>query len=400
MIAKFLLIGVECRVQAPAESAQLLNQPRSSLLVMDAIPAEQENLLREPTYFNHCGDVHRSIREGANFSFLEAAWRDHSVLYALASAAAKVVYALGAKLCVQERYNQGSDITIWHLLALRGIIGIWAAWAEKTWGFSRMSTTWLPGPGHRGLLLASGVTRAVGNAAGLWATVTWSMADVNAIVNTSPTITVVLTAVMCIEPLTVPTSVGLVFCVLGATMLIHPSGMFGSAHTHKTLPYWPLPAFCALGQAISGSVASLLVRRAKGASAASVSFYVFLPMLIVGITGAGISGKWVPSVTFHVIPITGCLLVAFGGYTSTYWQGKALTLSKSILVVSLQYAIIVFSALVDTVFLGVDHVPVAWVGMAILIFAGLLLVHEKLLREQEVQTADGAFRITLPRRSQ
>jgi len=316
-----------------------------------------------------------------------------SVVLGFISAMCAALYTTGTKVATDQRLSPGSHISVPFLLLLRGIIGLPLVLYEA---YGLEGQSFPPGnPEQLPLMITSGVMAMLGTALGLYATSMWGNASVACIVNTSPALTVIITAIICIpdlhEALNLRSCIMLVIALTGMVFVTRPEFIWGESKDASDVGY--IPPLAALGQASLQSVTALMIRKIPGKpSAASITFYVQISMLFFGLVlscydvygeGEKISVNW----DSPAGPITGMLLFAVCGTGANYFKNKALRLSKSVLVVGLRFFTPIICYVGDLCIMSANpnyHIhsdTYSYIGCALIILAGVMLLLLKRQRE-------------------
>jgi drug/metabolite transporter (DMT)-like permease len=316
-----------------------------------------------------------------------------SVVLGFISALCAALYTTGTKVATDQRLSPGSHISVPFLLLLRGIVGLPLVLYEA---YGLEGQSFPPGkPEQLPLMITSGVMAMLGTALGLFATSMWGNASVACIVNTSPALTVIITAIVCIpdlhEALNLQSCIMLVIALTGMVFVTRPEFIWGDSKDASDVGY--IPPLAALGQASFQSITALMIRKIPGKpSAASITFYVQVSMLFFGLAlscydvydkGEKISVNW----DSPAGPITGMLLFAVCGTGANYFKNKALRLSKSVLVVGLRFFTPIICYIADLCIMQANpnyhiHSDIySYIGCALIISAGVLLLLLKRQRE-------------------
>lgn len=316
-----------------------------------------------------------------------------SVILGFVSALCAALYTTGTKIATDQRLSPGSHISVPFLLLLRGIIGLPIVMQEA---FVIEGQSFPPGtPEQWPLMITSGVMAMLGTALGLYATSMWGNASVACIVNTSPALTVILTAFICIpdlhEPLNLQSCIMLIIALTGMVFVTRPEFIWGASKDASDVGL--VPPAAALGQALFQSVTALMIRKIPGKpSAASITFYVQVSMLFFGLAlslydvyglGEQISVNW----DSPAGPLTGMLLFAVCGTGANYFKNKALRLSKSVLVVGMRFFTPIICYIADMIIMTanpnyrIHSDSYSYSGCALIIAAGVMLLLLKRQRE-------------------
>lgn len=326
-----------------------------------------------------------------------------SVIMGTISAVCAMLYTTGTKVATDQALSPGSAISVPFLLLLRGIVGVSICSYEA---FYLEGQSFPPGtPEQLPLMGTAGVMTMLGIASGLYATSMWGNASVACIVNTSPALTVILTAIICIPDLHEPINLGsltmLIIAITGMILVTRPEFIWG-ANSSTVSNVGLLPPLAACGQACTQSITALMIRKIPNKpSAASITFYVQFTMLIFGFVlttydvyglGHDINVNW----NSPAGPISGMLLVAICGTGANYFKNKALRMSKSVLVVGLRFFTPILCYIADAILMQFSskytiHSDIySYVGCALIIIAGVMLLVLKRQREAAKDAAKAA----------
>lgn len=327
------------------------------------------------------------------------------VLFGLVSAICASLAFTGTKMVTNPALSPGTSIPPGLLILLRGAVGmpftllqsVW--WEENEHPFG----TWDQVP----LLFTTGLLVVLGFAAWVFGVEIWGSASVACISNASPALTVLLAGLIwCIpdlyEPLELRSCCMLMFAIMGIIFVSRPAMAKEVADDAGVGP------MLAVVDCSRKAVGALVVRKIPGKpSAASITFYGQASMVVLG-TGLVVFDivqrhkQIVLNWSSAAVPIVGMILVALGGNGSDYFRNLALRESKSVMVVSMQFAVAPFCFMEDMIMVAAaPHAIIdvsndwSYVGCAIIVIAGIMLLIIKQEKEQkEDSPAETAF---LPR---
>jgi len=332
-----------------------------------------------------------------------------SVVIGMISAVCAMLYTTGTKIATDQALSPGSSISVPFLLLLRGIVGVsicsYEAFYLEGQSFPPGSSEQLP------LMSTAGVMTMLGIASGLYATSMWGNASVACVVNTSPALTVILTAIICIpdlhEPLNLGSVIMLIIALSGMILVTRPEFIWGDSSASAS-DVGIIPPLAAVGQACTQSVSALMIRKIPNKpSAAVITFYVQFSMLIFAIAltaydvyglEQGVSVNWDQPVG----PLAGMVLVALCGTGANYFKNKALRMSKSVLVVGLRFFTPILCYFADAVLMQFSpkyaiHSDIySYFGCAMIITAGVMLLVLKWQREAAKEVAQEAAKTAMP----
>lgn len=308
-----------------------------------------------------------------------------SVLIGLLSAVCACLYSTGTKVATDRALSPGSHITVPFLITLRGIVGVAICSYEA---FYLEGESFPPGrPEQLPLMGTAGVLTALGIISGLYATSLWGAASVACIVNTSPALTIFMTACICIpnlhEPLNLSSFTLVVTALIGMILVTRPDFIWG--HSKSASNVGILPPLAAIGQAVTQSVTALMIRNIPNKpSAACITFYVQFSLLVFG--GGLTAYIWIHTSVDYldwndwVAPMTGIIMVAVCGTGANYFKNKALRISKSVLVVGMRFFTPVLCYVADAVLMQfsptytIHSDKYSYIGCALIVAAGIMLV--------------------------
>lgn len=151
-------------------------------------------------------------------------------------------------------------------------------------------------------------------------------------------------------------------------------------------------------QCVMNAIMALVCRKIPGKpSAASITLYGQTGMLILGIALVvydivHLNKHFFLNMAAPAVPIAGMILVALGGNGSDYFRNMALRESKSVLVISMRFAVAPCCFLADLIMMLAApnaHTSVSdgwsYVGCATIVIAGTMLLIIKHEKEQKLQ---------------
>lgn len=318
-----------------------------------------------------------------------------SVLIGLLSAVCACLYSTGTKVATDRALSPGSHITVPFLILLRGFVGVVICSYEAFYLEGEHFP--LPGrPEQIPMMGTAGVLTALGIVSGLYATSMWGAASVACIVNTSPALTIIMTAAVCIpnlhEPLTLSSCTLVTTALIGMILVTRPDFIWGDSQSASDVGI--LPPLAAIGQAVAQSVTALMIRNIPNKpSAACITFYVQFSLLVCG--GGLTTYIWIHTQVDYidlndwVAPMTGIILVAVCGTGANYFKNKALRMSKSVLVVGMRFFTPVLCYVADAILMCFSHKytihsdKYSYIGCGLIVAAGVLLIVLKRITENE-----------------
>merc|ERR1711939_333368 len=308
-----------------------------------------------------------------------------SVLIGLLSAVCASLYSTGTKIATDKALSPGSHITVPFLILLRGIVGVVIVSYEA---FYLEGEHFPPGrPEQLPLMGTAGVLTALGAVFGLYAVSMWGAASVACIVNTSPALTIGLSAICCIpnlhEPLTLSSCTLVATALIGVILVARPDFIWGDSKSASSVGI--MPPLAAIGQAVMQSVTALMIRNIPNKpTAACITFYVQLSILFLG--GGLTTYTWIHTEVDYldwddwVAPMSGILMVSVCGTGANYFKNKALRISKSVLVVGLRFFTPVLCYALDAILMNFSRTyaihsdKYSYIGCTLIVIAGLLLI--------------------------
>jgi len=317
------------------------------------------------------------------------------VLFALLSAICSSLALTGTKMVTNPALSPGSHIHPALLLCIRGAVGVPLTLLRATWW---EGNEYPLGTAEQFPLLLTTGFFALGSAASVFAIQFWGSASVACIVNASPALTVLFAGLICsccpdmYEPLELQSCCMLGLALIGIFFVSRPAM---SSEVADDAGVGPLLAVL---QCVMNAIMALVCRKIPGKpSAASITLYGQTGMLILGIALVvydivHLNKHFFLNMAAPAVPIAGMILVALGGNGSDYFRNMALRESKSVLVISMRFAVAPCCFLADLIMMLAApnaHTSVSdgwsYVGCATIVIAGTMLLIIKHEKEQKLQ---------------